>query len=106
MNSKMALTRCVDYQPATLDKALAEAIELLGGWQNFIKPGEKVLIKPNFIAPRSRRCATQTDPAVIIEIDFNPGMSIRFAHQVPCAPGPPICAVEASDKPCMNAYRA
>ncbi len=49
--------------------------ELLGGLQRFVKPGDSVLLKPNFIAPRSRRHATQTDPAVILEaarllIDF------------------------------------
>lgn len=68
MNSKVALTLCADYQPDTLDKALTEAIELLGGWQNFIKPGERVLIKPNFIAPRPPEIPAQTDGRLILAI--------------------------------------
>ena len=35
--------------------------------EKFVSRGDSVLLKPNFIAPKSRRCATQTDPAVIIE---------------------------------------
>ena len=50
---------------------MAEAIEkhfnLLGGLEKFIRPGDSVLLKPNFIAPRSHRHATQNDPAVILE---------------------------------------
>jgi uncharacterized protein (DUF362 family) len=42
--------------------------ELLGGVERFVRPGDNVLLKPNFIAPRSRRHATQTDPAVILEV--------------------------------------
>jgi len=41
--------------------------ELLGGLEKFVTPGDTVLLKPNFIAPRPRRCAAQTDPAVLIE---------------------------------------
>ncbi len=40
---------------------------LLGGLGKFVKPGDTVLLKPNFIAPRARRHAAQTDPAVILE---------------------------------------
>lgn len=32
-----------------------------------IRPGDMVLVKPNLIAPKSKRCATQTDPMIIYE---------------------------------------
>ena len=64
----VALTQCTDYNPTELTKALQKQFELLGGLGKFIKRGDKVLLKPNFIAPKSRRQATQTDPAVIIEV--------------------------------------
>jgi len=64
----VALTRCSDYSQERIAQAVALQFELLGGVARFVKRGDTVLLKPNFIAPRPRRCATQTDPAVIVEI--------------------------------------
>ncbi len=66
--STVALTRCKDYDQENIDLAVLRLFELLGGILKFIKPGDNVLLKPNFIAPKPRRCATQTDPALIIAI--------------------------------------
>ena len=64
---KVILSRCTDYTPSKITEAIQEQFELLGGLQKFITRGDIVLLKPNFIAPRARRHATQTHPAVIIE---------------------------------------
>jgi len=74
-SSIVTLTRCNDYSRGRIAEAMERQFELLGGLGRFVKPGDSVLLKPNFIAPRSRRHATQTDPAVILEaarllIDF------------------------------------
>ena len=61
------LSRCTDYTSSKIAEAIQKQFELLGGLRNFVTPGDTVLLKPNFIAPRSRRHATQTHPAVIIE---------------------------------------
>jgi len=66
-NPIVILSRCSDYSPPAISEALQRQFELLGGMEKFISPGDTVLLKPNFIAPRSRRHATQTHPAVIIE---------------------------------------
>ncbi len=63
----VAITRCPDYSQPKVARAIATQFELLGGLEKFAKPGDTVLLKPNFITPRSRHCAAQTDPAVIIE---------------------------------------
>lgn len=63
----VALTKCADYSAPTLAEAIKKQFDLLGGLNEFVKPGDSVLLKPNFISPCPRRCATQTDPAVIIE---------------------------------------
>jgi uncharacterized protein (DUF362 family) len=65
-NPKVALIRCNDYSEPKITEAIAKQFELLGGIDKFVKPGDTVLLKPNFIAPRSRRHATQTHPSVII----------------------------------------
>jgi uncharacterized protein (DUF362 family) len=60
--------RCEDYEPARVGDAVRRQWELLGGVETFIKRGDTVLLKPNFIAPRSHRhSAAQTHPAVILE---------------------------------------
>ena len=66
-NPTVILSRCNDYNPPGITEALQRQFELLGGLEKFVTPGDTVLLKPNFIAPRSRHHATQTDPAVIIE---------------------------------------
>ncbi|RKY25141.1 MAG: hypothetical protein DRP62_02010 [Planctomycetota bacterium] len=66
-NPRVALTRCTDYSQAKISEAIQRQFELLGGLEKFVSRGDIVLLKPNFIAPKSRRHATQTDPAVIIE---------------------------------------
>jgi len=63
----VTLTRCSDYGQAAVAEALQRQFKLLGGLEKSVRPGDTVLLKPNFIAPRSRRYATQTDPAVILE---------------------------------------
>ena len=68
MSSKVALVRCEDYQAQNMDKALIQAIGSLGGWEQFIKRGERVLIKPNFIAPRPPEVPGQTDGRLILAI--------------------------------------
>jgi len=67
-NPMVSLTRCSDYSQAEIAGAIARQFELLGGLEKFVSPGDSVLLKPNFIAPRARRCATQTDPAVLLEV--------------------------------------
>ncbi len=68
MDTTVAVTRCENYDRAGVARALARQLELLGGFERFVKPGDRVLIKPNFIAPRSHRHAAQTHPAVVLEM--------------------------------------
>jgi uncharacterized protein (DUF362 family) len=63
----VTLTQCRDYTPSKVAESLQRHFELLGGLDKFVRPGDSVLLKPNFIAPRSHRHATQTHPSIIIE---------------------------------------
>jgi len=66
-NATVALMRCSDYEASRVAEAIDRQFELLGGLGRFVKPGDSVLLKPNFIAPRPHhRYATQTHPAVIL----------------------------------------
>ncbi len=66
-NPIVTLTRCSDYSRPAIAEAIEKHFNLLGGLEKFVRPGDSVLLKPNFIAPKSRRHATQTNPAVILE---------------------------------------
>ncbi len=66
-NPTVTLIRCSDYNRPKIADAVKRQFKLLGGLEKFVSRGDTVLLKPNFIAPRSRRCATQTDPAIILE---------------------------------------
>ena len=59
--------RCTDYAEPGIAEAIKKQFELLGGLEKFVSRGDSVLLKPNFITPRSRRHAAQTDPSVILE---------------------------------------
>jgi uncharacterized protein (DUF362 family) len=67
-NPTVILTQCSDYSRTEISRAIAAQFELLGGLEKFVTRGDTVLLKPNFIAPKPRRCATQTDPAVLLEV--------------------------------------
>ncbi|MEN6333916.1 MAG: DUF362 domain-containing protein, partial [Phycisphaerales bacterium] len=68
-STKVALIHCPNYEPARVAQAIERQIDLLGGIGAFVKRGDSVLIKPNFIAPRSHHhSAAQTHPAVILEV--------------------------------------
>ncbi len=62
------LTRCADYEPSKILDGLQKQFELLGGMEKFVSRGDSVLLKPNFIVPKSSRHAAQTDPVVILEV--------------------------------------
>ncbi len=51
--SIVAVTRCSDYSQQKISDALQKQFELLGGLERFISPGDRVLIKPNFITPKT-----------------------------------------------------
>jgi len=64
--ARVAVTRCSNYSPGEVREAIERQFSLLGGLERFLRRGDSVLLKPNFIAPRGSSEAVQTDPAVIV----------------------------------------
>ena len=65
---KVALVSCVDYEKKTVDRALDEALSLLGGLEQWIRPGMRVAIKPNLVhKSRPEQCAV-THPAIVAAV--------------------------------------
>lgn len=63
--SRVALVRCPSYDPECVYQALGRGVELLGGLQQFVTPGENVLLKPNLLAGESPEKAVTTHPSVL-----------------------------------------
>ena len=65
MKSKVSIVRCVDYDQARVYEAVKKSIDLLGGIELFVKPGQKVLIKPNLLKVAQPEEAATTHPEFI-----------------------------------------
>ncbi|MFH2070073.1 MAG: DUF362 domain-containing protein [Elusimicrobiota bacterium] len=62
---KISLVKCPDYQPENLNMAIGSAVRLLGGLQEFVKPGERILIKPNILGSHSPEECVTTHPEFV-----------------------------------------
>ena len=53
------------YSPALVQAGLLRLLEPLGGMDAFVKPGERVLIKPNMLSAKPLEAAVTTHPALL-----------------------------------------
>ncbi|MBQ2817035.1 MAG: DUF362 domain-containing protein [Clostridia bacterium] len=60
----VAVRLCDNYESENVAKALDKALLALGGIEKYIKPGMKVLIKPNLLMPASPDKCTTTHPEI------------------------------------------
>ena len=60
----VAIVDCPGYDPALVSQKVKESLELLGGLEQFIKPGMNVLLKPNFLSAKEPERAITTHPEV------------------------------------------
>lgn len=65
MSSAVAIKRCAEYEAVSVHAAIRQSVELLGGMTSFVKPGERVLIKPNLLKASSPHLAVTTHPEVV-----------------------------------------
>ena len=57
---KVIIKDCNDYRLECVKSRIAEGIELLGGWEQYVSPGMKVLLKVNLIGPKPSDTASVT----------------------------------------------
>jgi len=60
--------RCADYGFATVQESLRELLDPLGGMQAFVRPGERIALKPNVLAPSGPERAIVTHPVVVAAV--------------------------------------
>ncbi len=79
VRATVAVTHARDYEYTTVLEAVRRQFSLLETAGKLISRGDTVLLKPNFLIPRPRAVATQTDPAVILAV----GQVVRDMGGVP-----------------------
>lgn len=69
---QVALERVKEYDREEVRQGVARLLEPLGGMGRFVRPGERVLIKPNLLSAKPAEAAVTTHPellrAVILEV--------------------------------------
>jgi len=61
----VSLTKCEDYAYEKVKAALKENIDLLGGLDKFVKPGQTVALKANLVIGKAPDVAATTHPCVM-----------------------------------------
>ena len=64
MPARVAVVRCETYEPPEVSGATRRALELLGGAERFVSPGERIVLKPNLLVASAADKAVTTHPAV------------------------------------------
>lgn len=62
---RVSLQRLETYNPTATLAALEKLLEPLGGMAAFVKPGQKVLVKPNLLAGKTPDKAVTTHPEIV-----------------------------------------
>jgi len=62
---RVAIAACNSYEPVEIEQATSELIRLLGGLDNIITPGDKVLLKVNMLNASAPERAVTTHPEVL-----------------------------------------
>ncbi|MBE0417670.1 MAG: DUF362 domain-containing protein, partial [Coriobacteriia bacterium] len=68
MGSTVALVRCETYDEDVVHAAVGRGLELLGGADRFVTPGERVLLKPNLLVASAPGSSVTTHPSVFAAV--------------------------------------
>jgi len=65
LRSKVAIADCTSYDINILAVKLRETFDLLGGLNQYVQPGMRVLLKPNLISAKAPERAVTTHPELV-----------------------------------------
>lgn len=68
MEHTVAVLRAEQYTPALIESRIRELFSLLGGASTLIRPGQRVLVKPNLVSKADPMEAITTHPSVVSAI--------------------------------------
>ncbi len=62
---KVSIIRCPDYETERVADAVHRLLDELGGIREFVRPGQKVLLKPNMLSAKAPERGITTHPSVL-----------------------------------------
>ena len=65
MSNRVVVEHCRSYEYKSLRDGIISLLKPLGGIEAFIKPGERVLLKPNMLSAKTPEQAVTTHPVVV-----------------------------------------
>jgi uncharacterized protein (DUF362 family) len=65
MKTKVSFAKCDTYNFKEVFSAVRKAVELVGGISSFVKPGERILLKPNLLSAKEPERHITTHPEVV-----------------------------------------
>ena len=65
MKSLVSIVRCQTYDEEEVLKGLRRSLDLIGGIENFVRKGSRVLLKPNLLYGKAPEKAVTTHPSII-----------------------------------------
>ena len=60
---KVSIVRCPEYNEAY--DAVRKSLDLIGGIEKFVKPGDKVVLKPNLVSKKKPEASVTTHPEIL-----------------------------------------
>lgn len=63
--SIVSIVKCDGYEDSKIESAIRDALSLIGNLKEFIKPGQKVLLKPNMLMASKPEDAATTHPSIV-----------------------------------------
>lgn len=64
-DASVAIVRCQEYQIDKVSRSISDLLELLGGMDCFIRPGDNVLLKPNMLSAKPPESGIITHPIIL-----------------------------------------
>jgi len=65
MMDTVSIERCNNYEYENVYNCVEKLVDNLGGWKAFIKPGDRVAVKPNLLMNKKPEEAATTHPSVV-----------------------------------------
>jgi len=65
MDSQVSIIKCDNYDQGLIEVSVRKAINLIGGAARYIKPGSRVLVKPNILMAKEPEYGIDTHPEVV-----------------------------------------
>ena len=89
----VSISKCNSYDLELVQNAVKSSLDAIGGLSSFVKPGDKVLIKPNMLQAKTPEEAITTHPAVIESV-INLVKDVGAIPMVGDSPGGPARGME------------